>query len=88
MKRRDFVKKLSAAGTIPFLLDGISFNSMSYAAPLQRLASMCPNDNVLIILQMHGGNDGINMLIPYSQYDRSGNDHSVSLAQNFPKNIF
>jgi uncharacterized protein (DUF1501 family) len=83
MKRRDFVKKISVVGTIPFLLDGIAFNSMSYAAPLQRMASLCPNDNVLIILQMHGGNDGINMLIPHSNYDQYYNARpNIAIPEN------
>lgn len=70
-------------GTVPFLLDGISFRSMSYAAPLQRLAAMCPNENVLVILQLHGGNDGINTLIPYSDYDKYYNARpNIAIPEN------
>ncbi len=34
-----------------------------------RLAEQSDNDRVLIILQLHGGNDGINMVIPSGNYD-------------------
>ncbi len=39
------------------------------ANPLSRLARLSNNGRVLIILQMHGGNDGLNTLIPVEQYD-------------------
>ncbi len=35
-----------------------------------RLATMSTNDRVLVILQMHGGNDGLNTIIPIEQYDQ------------------
>lgn len=83
MKRRDFVKKLAAISTVPFMLDGIVFKNMSYGAPLQKLAALCPNDNVLIILQLHGGNDGINMLVPYTSYDLYYNARpNIALPEN------
>ncbi len=38
--------------------------------PLSRLAQQGDSDRVLIILQLHGGNDGLNSLIPVEQYDQ------------------
>lgn len=71
MKRRDFLTKLPALAAIPFVINGVYFNAVADAlSPLQRLAASCPNDRVLIVLQLHGGNDGINMLLPISDYDR------------------
>ena len=71
MKRRDFLTKLPALAAIPFAINGVCFNVLADTlSPLQRLAGNCPNDRVLIILQLHGGNDGINMLLPISDYDR------------------
>lgn len=70
MKRRNFLKKLPILGAIPFTLNGIPFQTMANAAPLQRLASTSTNDRVLVIIQMHGGNDGINTVIPIADYDR------------------
>ena len=34
-----------------------------------RMAAASHNDRVLIILQMHGGNDGLNCCIPVAKYD-------------------
>lgn len=38
--------------------------------PLSRLAQQGDSDRVLIILQLHGGNDGLNTLIPVEAYDQ------------------
>lgn len=69
MKRRNFLKKLPLVGALPYALDGVPFGIMSTHAPLQKLAAASCNDRVLVILQLHGGNDGLNSLIPLSNYD-------------------
>lgn len=69
MKRRNFLKKLPVAVSIPFTIGGIPLNVMA-DNPLSMLASHSTNDKVLIILQMHGGNDGLNTLIPVTDYDQ------------------
>jgi uncharacterized protein (DUF1501 family) len=68
MKRRSFLKKIPLAVGIPFAIGGIPLKAMG-ANPLSRLARLSNNGRVLIILQMHGGNDGLNTLIPVEQYD-------------------
>jgi uncharacterized protein (DUF1501 family) len=68
MKRRNFLKKLPVAISIPFAIGGIPIKLMG-ANPLSRLAAQSTNDRVLIILQLHGGNDGLNSLIPVDDYD-------------------
>jgi uncharacterized protein (DUF1501 family) len=70
MKRRKFLQQLSLAGALPFTLGGMQLWAMDKKTPLQRLACLSTNDRVLIILQLHGGNDGINMVIPIADYDR------------------
>ncbi len=71
MNRRKFISKLPILGGLPFVLDSIPFNILGQPnSPLQRLAAQCDTDRVLIILQMHGGNDGINTIIPIADYDR------------------
>lgn len=67
MKRRNFIKKLSLA-TIPFTIGGIPIKLMAENS-LTRMAEQSTNDRVLIILQMHGGNDGLNSIIPVEAYD-------------------
>jgi uncharacterized protein (DUF1501 family) len=68
--RRNFLKKLPLAMSIPFTIGGIPINVMADNA-LTRLAraSAGNSNNVLVILQMHGGNDGLNSVIPVLKYD-------------------
>ncbi len=67
MKRRNFIKQLSMA-SIPFTIGGIPLKLMAENS-LTRMAKQSTNDRVLIILQMHGGNDGLNAVIPVEAYD-------------------
>jgi uncharacterized protein (DUF1501 family) len=67
MKRRNFIKKLSLAA-VPFTLGGIPIKLMAENS-LTRMAEQSTNDRVLIILQLHGGNDGLNSIIPVEAYD-------------------
>jgi uncharacterized protein (DUF1501 family) len=67
MKRRNFIKKLSLAA-VPFTLGGIPLRLMAENS-LTRMAGQSTNDRVLIILQLHGGNDGLNSIIPVEAYD-------------------
>lgn len=53
-------------GAAPLLLNGIPVRSM--ASTLSGFTCDEINDRSLVIIQMHGGNDGINTLIPVEQY--------------------
>jgi uncharacterized protein (DUF1501 family) len=65
--RRDFLKKLPLAMSIPFTLGGLPFRAMGQNV-LTKMAKASANDKVLVILQMHGGNDGLNCVIPVEKY--------------------
>ncbi|MBL0743800.1 DUF1501 domain-containing protein [Chryseolinea lacunae] len=67
--RRDFLKKFPLAMSIPFAIGGIPIRVLGESTSLARMAAASGNDRVLIILQMHGGNDGLNCLIPVEKYD-------------------
>lgn len=70
--RRKFLKKFPAAlGAIslPFTIGGIPINLMAENALTKMARSSLSNDRVLIILQMHGGNDGLNSVIPITDYE-------------------
>jgi uncharacterized protein (DUF1501 family) len=67
MKRRNFIKKLSLA-SIPFTIGGIPIKLMAENS-LTRMAKQSDNDRALVILQMHGGNDGLNAVIPVDAHD-------------------
>jgi uncharacterized protein (DUF1501 family) len=67
--RRNFLKKLPLAMSIPFTIGGIPLKVMA-DNKLSKLAAKATSEGrVLIILQMHGGNDGLNTLIPIDQYE-------------------
>lgn len=72
MNRRSFFRSsLPAAVTLPGLLNGFSFSAFGATAddPLTSLLSTAAsNDHVLVLVQMQGGNDGLNMVIPIDMY--------------------
>ena len=70
MRRRNFLKKLPVVAGASLTLNNIPVKVMSQHSHFLRLAQQSTNDRVLIILQLHGGNDGLNMVIPAAQYDQ------------------
>ena len=69
MKRRRFLKKAGFAAGTPLMFHGVPLKLMASEQPLSRMAAQSANDNVLVIIQLHGGNDGINTFVPLDQYD-------------------
>ena len=70
MKRRNFLKRLPLALSIPFTIGGIPIKVLADNQLTALLQANADNDNVLIVLQMHGGNDGLNTLIPVEKYEQ------------------
>ncbi|MEH0156705.1 DUF1501 domain-containing protein [Limibacter armeniacum] len=69
MKRRNFIKNLSSlAGAAPFVLNGLPMQAFAANSELQRAAANSTNDRVIVLIQLHGGNDGLNTIIPINQY--------------------
>jgi len=68
MRRRGFLKKLPIVAGASFVMNNLPLNALSKSAPLHRLAATSDNDRVLILIQLHGGNDGLNTVIPIDQY--------------------
>jgi len=68
MKRRDFIRNTLLTGST-FTLGGLPINLLAQESRLSMLSSHSVNDRVLVILQLHGGNDGLNSLIPIDEYD-------------------
>ena len=70
MKRRDFIKNVSMAGSGAIMLGGMPVKLLAGNEALKKAAANATNDHVLVFVQLHGGNDGLNTLIPIEQFDR------------------
>jgi uncharacterized protein (DUF1501 family) len=86
MKRRDFLKNtIPAAAILPAVVDGYSVKAFTGNSPLLQ-ALMDPTidtDHVLVIVQLSGGNDGLNMVIPISTYSAYYNARTnIAIPQN------
>lgn len=73
MKRRSFLRNIGLASLGPLLLNNIPVNAMGRTGQLQNLAASSTNGRVLVLIQLHGGNDGLNTLIPLNQYNHYRN---------------
>ena len=69
MKRREFLEK-SVAVTLPAFISGYSLKAFNENSPLVKalIGNGTDTDHVLVIIQLSGGNDGLNMVIPISTY--------------------
>lgn len=80
MKRRSFIKN-SALFSLPALMGGFNLSAM----PSRKMASMIngDSDKVLVLIDLTGGNDGLNTFIPLDVYDNLANARpAVILPQN------
>ena len=68
MKRRNFLGSLGTAVSIPMLLQGLRL-SATPRSPFFNPYSPA-DDRVLVLIQLNGGNDGLNMVFPIDQYDK------------------
>lgn len=69
MKRKDFIRSTVPAVMIPGLIGGYSIKAHSTGKFLKKLARRAAiNGRVLVVIEMNGGNDGLNMVIPIDQY--------------------
>lgn len=71
MNRRNFLRNtLPAAVTMPGLINGFSFTAFHKGdtALARLIEDATANDHVLVLIQLNGGNDGINMVIPLDIY--------------------
>ena len=82
MKRRNFLQHAASSLALPVLIDG--FGAKAFARPssfIQSLISLADqSDRVLVIIQLQGGNDGLNTVIPLDQM-------STYTAPNFRANV-
>ena len=86
MKRRDFFRNtLPAAVTLPSIFSGLSVKAFTENHPLVRalLGSATDTDKVLVLVQLNGGNDGLNTVIPIEFYGNYFNARpNIAIPQN------
>jgi len=70
MKRRSFLQTSSAL-SVPFLLNGLPLRGMAMPSAFSGMNG--DSDRVLVIIQLNGGNDGLNTLVPMNSYDNLAN---------------
>jgi uncharacterized protein (DUF1501 family) len=68
MKRRDFLKNMPLA-VVPLLSNKLFANVMPISEVEQAaMLNAIGEDKILVIIQLEGGNDGLNMVLPLDQY--------------------
>lgn len=87
MNRREFTRLTALMGTGMLLkLNGIPLFAAQENSFLNDVAMKSLNDRVLILIELHGGNDGLNMVIPIDQYGNYYNLRpNIAIPQTGPR---
>ncbi len=90
MDRRKFIKNISIVGAAaPFLINGIPLRAFSNTSVFNKVLSKAENNgNIMVLIQLHGGNDGLNTFVPLNMYDEYYNIRAnVALPVNGKRKI-
>ena len=68
MKRRDFIQNAAIGAVLPSFFGKYNVNALATSPWLNSLMAT-ETDHVLVIVQMFGGNDGLNCVVPVDQYN-------------------
>jgi uncharacterized protein (DUF1501 family) len=69
MNRRKFIKSIPYLAA-PVIVGNVNLKGWANSPMVQQLAQYAElNDKVLVLVQMFGGNDGLNTVIPLDKYD-------------------
>jgi len=69
MQRRKFIRNTAAAAIAIPAINGLSMKAYGEGSYLDEFyTSTMQTDHILVVIQMSGGNDGLNMVIPLDQY--------------------
>lgn len=82
MKRKEFLKKAMAAGFMPFVMEGMNMQVYAHTPVLKAIAkAAAQNGRVFVFIQLNGGNDGLNTIIPTAEYSNLSQARSNILIQ-------
>jgi uncharacterized protein (DUF1501 family) len=85
MQRRKFIRNTTVTAVgLPAMLNGFSVTAHADSSIFSKyLLPGTANDHVLVVVQMSGGNDGLNMVIPIDQYSKYVNARTnIAIPQN------
>ena len=86
MKRKDFLTAFTAALTLPMV--GNPLKAFAKTSSFLQEIVNTDNDRVLVLINLHGGNDGLNTLIPLDQYSNLfTNRANILVPQNMVLNV-
>jgi uncharacterized protein (DUF1501 family) len=92
MERRKFLKNaIPAAAMFPSLVNGFAVKTFGATGIFEALAGAADNDHVLVIIQLSGGNDGLNTVIPlvnYGSYNALRTNIAIPQAKVLPLNKY
>jgi uncharacterized protein (DUF1501 family) len=89
MKRRTFFKYTLPSLVLPGLLGGFKMNAFAGNPLLQNLLHADTNGRVLVVIQLAGGNDGLNSVIPiefYGAYKNARSNIAIAPEKILPLN--
>ena len=84
MKRKEFLKKAIPAAMLPFFITGIRMKAYAATPMLKAIAeASAKNGRVFVLINLSGGNDGLNTVIPVDQYSNlAAARNNILIAQN------
>ncbi|MES2850343.1 MAG: DUF1501 domain-containing protein [Bacteroidota bacterium] len=85
MQRRKFIRNTAVTAVgVPGLVNGFSLSAHAEDSMIGRLLqSGTANDHILVLVQLSGGNDGLNTVIPLDQYSNYYNARTnIAIAEN------
>jgi len=84
MKRRTFIRNSVPVAVLPLLLGGFNFRAYGRSKVIETLIGAGEySDRVLVLIQLNGGSDGLNMVIPRDQYSALMNARgNIAIPEN------
>lgn len=83
MNRKDFLLKSITGGLAPVVINGMGVKAFAENPLMQFLGKAAHEDRVLVLIQLNGGNDGINTVIPLDQYTNlMAVRNNIAIAEN------